>query len=145
MIEHANELTIRELGDHLMKATEETGSLGYRKYRRNDFVNMLPDEVTYFEMKVPKANFILFLKDTIQFNSKESIVSRTNSEFSRYIENGSIMLMDSYQKLDKNTHYYIFAVLSDNSKPVNTGILLVIPPGSLTESFIKPINITCEF
>lgn len=145
MIEHANELTIRELGDHLMKATEETGSLGYRKYRWNDFVNMLPDEVTYFEMKVPKANFILFLKDTVQFQAKETIVPRITNEFDRYVENGSIMLMDSYQKMDKNTHYYIFALLSDNSKPVNTGILFVIPPGSLTESSIKPLNITCEF
>lgn len=145
MIEHSNELTIRELGDHLMKATEETGSLGYRKYRWNDFVNMLPDEVTYFEMKVPKANFILFLKDTVQFQAKETIVPRITNEFDRYVENGSIMLMDSYQKMDKNTHYYIFALLSDNSKPVNTGILFVIPPGSLTESSIKPLNITCEF
>lgn len=128
-----------------MKATEETGSLGYRKYRWNDFVNMLPDEVTYFEMKVPKANFILFLKDTVQFQAKETIVPRITNEFDRYVENGSIMLMDSYQKMDKNTHYYIFALLSDNSKPVNTGILFVIPPGSLTESSIKPLNITCEF
>lgn len=128
-----------------MKATEETGSLGYRKYAWNDFVNMLPDEVTYFEMKVPKANFISFLKDTIQFQAKETIAPRITNEFDRYVENGSIMLMDSYQKMDKNTHYYIFALLSDNSKPVNTGILLVVPPGSLTESSIKPLNITCEF
>ena len=128
-----------------MNATEETGTLGYRKFLWRDFIHMLPESVSYFKMIVSKETFIQFLRQQIKAQTKQSMFYRYSDDFEQYIESGSIMLMDSYHKLDKNKDYYVFVLLSDNSKPVNTNIVFTIPPNGLTGSGINPSNITCEF
>ena len=139
------DLTIRDLAEEQKSATKGSDSVSCRKFLWRDFIHMLPESVSYFKMIVSKETFIQFLRQQIKAQTNQSMFYRYSDDFEQYIESGSIMLMDSYRKLDKNKDYYVFVLLSDNSKPVNTNIVLTIPPNGLTDSGINPSNITCEF
>lgn len=137
-------LSLRNLTDNSVPEGHDVGQFGFNKYDWSKFIEMLPTSVKYYEMLVSKATFISFLKGCIFNQTGKQATPRNLDDLGKQIENGSIMLMDAHSKIGDDKQYYIFSILSDNSKPINSRVVLTISPGFLSENAIFPSNITRE-